>query len=97
MYGESHHIVIAAVDFFHGYASDPFLDSVGTRLVEWHEIVDVIAGFFRRDLSESHFCHGREAGAAVSGGDAHPATYFMGLVREGEEHFHSLFAGLGFA
>ena len=58
MQGQTHDVVETAADSLYAYTAYPFLNTVGSGLVEGAETVNVCVNLEVGEMSEIHFCRG---------------------------------------
>ncbi len=91
LYGEPHHIVVTAVETRHADVAYPFLDAIGTSLVEGLVMADVVTDLLVAERLESHV--GRHVEGMLLGGcqQANTRGHLMRPSAEQVKHTDSIF------
>lgn len=92
MNGESHDCEVRSFDPVDSYISDPFLDPICSRLVEWLERIYIILYLLESQVLEMNYCSIAYGLVYVKVADSHCRDHFMIPSRKEPEHVYSLFS-----
>ena len=97
LYGKPHDIEITALQSGASDIADPFLNAVGSCLVEWLVMRDVITDFCITELLERHLGNDREMALLAAGGQAYACYHMVGLAAQHPEHANGILFILRFS